>query len=76
VGNARSGLIDGVKSFQIIKSVIARNRQLTMCDDLNCITCRGQWRSTGLNAGVFYAKKIVANLWEIATKNYSKNYNR
>jgi aminoglycoside 3-N-acetyltransferase len=68
VGNAQSGLIDGAKSFQIIKGAIARNRQLTMCDDLSCISCRGQWRSTGLNASSVYVKK----LWKIVIKNKSK----
>jgi len=62
VGNAHSALIDGSKSFQIIKNAIARNRRLTMCDDLTCISCRGQWRNTGLNAITVYTEKIIAKL--------------
>ena len=71
VGNALSALIDGTKSFRIIKSAIARNRRLTMCDDLTCISCRGQWRNTGLNASSVYAKKIIAKLLKLMIRTKS-----
>jgi aminoglycoside 3-N-acetyltransferase len=58
IGKAKSALIDGKKSFNIITDVIKKNRRITLCDDMNCISCYGNWSNNGLRIIWFYLRNL------------------
>jgi aminoglycoside 3-N-acetyltransferase len=65
VGNAFSAVINGPVSYQIIRGLIEKNRRITLCDDLECISCYGNWRNFGFRAGAVLIKKIKSKIMKI-----------
>ncbi len=65
VGKAFSALINGPVSYQIIRDLIERNRAITLCDDLECISCYGNWRNSGCSAGAVLIKKVKNEIIKI-----------
>ena len=58
IGKAKSALIDGKESFDIIIDVLKKNRRITFCDNKYCIDCYGNWHTNGLKAIWFYLRNI------------------
>lgn len=70
VGNARSAIMDGATSLRIVKDAIGRNRRLTLCDDITCISCYGQWRNNGLSGFMLLVRKMGRRVIGIIKKRH------
>lgn len=56
VGNALTALMPAKKSFDVIKSTLAKNRKIIRCSNNECIDCYGNYLYNGLNIIPFYIK--------------------
>jgi aminoglycoside N3'-acetyltransferase len=61
IGNAASALIDAKSATEIAMAALIIDRRAFICDNLNCLSCRGRWSVNGLATPAFYFRKYFAN---------------
>lgn len=71
IGKARSALIEGKQSFDVIKEVLNKNRKIVLCDDKLCTSCYGRWSNNGAKVFWFYLYKYIVR--KLFTLNKHRN---
>lgn len=59
IGNSISALIDAKKSTEIAITAITSDSRAFICDNSNCLSCRGRWSVSGLGTPIFYFRKYL-----------------
>lgn len=57
IGNAFSAIMEGKKSFEVIRNALAKNRRIVKCDNKYCTSCNGSLYMNGFGIVPFYFRK-------------------
>lgn len=61
IGNATSALIDAKRSTEIAMAALNNDSRAFICDNPNCLSCRGRWSVSGSGTPAFYVRKYFIN---------------